>query len=203
MKVGGTGPKRAVRAAQLAGVGKSEYEVVRLFLRFGFFIGTAGRGGVTAIATVTPLTSFSASTSEMLFDRSCVAGGAVSALARLPLLSACISRCDSARLLVWRCRELAPEAGRARISAALRRSVGMISRELEREWTNSGTEVVEMEERCLRTMLAARESIKLSWELHLLMGEKLERGEAFGIPVAAKGKCWSEEASASASAPER
>jgi hypothetical protein len=55
----------------------------------------------------------------------------------------------------------------------------MSSREPEREWTSSGTEVVDTEERCLRTMLAARESMRLSWELHLLMGEKLERGEAF------------------------
>jgi hypothetical protein len=79
----------------------------------------------------------------------------------------------------------------------------MISRELEREWTSSGTEAVETEDRCLRTMLAARESMRLSWELHLLIGEKLERGDAFGIPVAAKGKWRSEDASASASAPER
>jgi hypothetical protein len=61
--------------------------------------------------------------------------------------------------------------------------------------------VVETEERCLRTMLAARESMRLSWELHLLMGEKLERGEAFWILLlaGAKGKWRSEEASASAS----
>jgi hypothetical protein len=50
-------------------------------------------------------------------------------------------------------------------------------------------------------MLAARESMRLSWELHLLMGEKLERGEAFWILLlaGAKGKWRSEEASASAS----
>jgi hypothetical protein len=75
----------------------------------------------------------------------------------------------------------------------------MISRELEREWTSSGTEAVDTEERCLRTMLAARESMRLSWELHLLMGEKLERGEALWMPAGAKGKCRSEEASVSAS----
>jgi hypothetical protein len=47
---------------------------------------------------------------------------------------------------------------------------------------SSGTLVVDTEERCLRAMEAARESIKLSWELHLLMGEKLLRGE-MGLPI--------------------
>ena len=51
------------------------------------------------------------------------------------------------------------------------------SRLLARLWIKSGTLAVETEDRCLRTMEAARDRIRLSSELYLLIGEKLLRGE--------------------------
>ena len=65
----------------------------------------------------------------------------------------------------------------ARVSPLARCSRGIISRLPERLWISSGTLFVETEERCLRISEAVRESIKLSWELHLLIGEKLLRGD--------------------------
>jgi hypothetical protein len=55
--------------------------------------------------------------------------------------------------------------------------------------------VVETEERCLRTIEAARESIRLSCELHLLIGEKLLRGEMGPIMPCEKGKWRSDSPS--------
>lgn len=76
------------------------------------------------------------------------------------------------------------------------RSVGMSSRLLDKLWMSSGTLfVVETEERCLRTMEAARESIRLSCELHLLIGEKLLRGEMGPIMPCEKGKWRSDSPS--------
>ena len=102
-------------------------------------------------------------------------------------LSTCSGSCASDRPVVWRWSE--DESGRlgghTTISPALVRSVGISSRLLERLCTRSGTLVAETDDRCLRTIDAARESIRLSWELHLLIGEKLLRGEETGFSAEA------------------